>query len=321
MFKRVYSHCLDKTKNWYAYNKLLFGYQKNRGPEGCKTFQCFPTEVKRVKLAELRDDDGRQVSYRYFFAGSRKSIEYVFVISTLGIVVLSLRHETEGWLNTNLGRHMGRIINSVLLENISETHTDKAVQEAPEKNKSLLRAEGHISLLNEKIAEQESLIKCFQAHRENLDNASTRHVNITSMSPATPYNEISMSALLSMNEITPPEKKRHIKEKGRHFTIALQNIADEHREDVFQVLGNMAVHGDPVSSKVITGATDIIFSTLGAKKAFETVLSERSRFLLMESIRVPEWVYVLLNVRIRISDSSWRTLLNLTQLGRTGVSL
>ena len=124
-----------------------------------------------------------------------------------------------------------------------------------------------------------------------------------------------------MNEITPPEKKCRIQEKGRHFTIALQNIADEHREDVFQVLGNMAVHGDPVSSKVITGATDIIFSTLGAKKAFETVLSERSRFLLMESIRVPEWVYVLLKVRIRISDSSWQTLLNLTQLGHTGVSL
>ena len=122
MFKRVYSHCLDKTKNWYVYNKLLFGYQKNRGPEGCKTFKCFPTEVKRVKLAELRDDDGRQVLCWYFFTGSRKSIEYVFVISTLGIVVLSLRHETEGWFNTNLGRHMGRITNSVLLENISDRH-------------------------------------------------------------------------------------------------------------------------------------------------------------------------------------------------------
>ena len=81
------------------------------------------------------------------------------------------------------------------------------------------------------------------------------------MPPATPYNEIPTSALLSMNEITPPEKKRRIPEKGCHFTIALQNIADEHREDVFQVLGNMALYGDRVSSKVITGVTYYILDT------------------------------------------------------------
>ena len=83
----------------------------------------------------------------------------------------------------------------------------------------------------------------------------------------------------------------------------------------------MAIHGDLVCSQVITCATDVIFSALGASKAFETVLSDRSRLSLMESIRMPDWVYVLLKARIRISDSSWQTLLNFTQLGRTGVSL
>lgn len=76
----------------------------------------------------------------------------------------------------------------------------------------------------------------------------------------------------------------------------------------------MTVNGDVICSQIITGATDVVFSGLGAKRAFETVFSERSRSLLMESIRMPEWVYLLLKVRIRVSDSSWQTLLNFTQL-------
>ena len=37
-----------------------------------KTFKYFPSEIKRVKLEDLRDDEGRQVSHRRFFAGVTK---------------------------------------------------------------------------------------------------------------------------------------------------------------------------------------------------------------------------------------------------------
>ena len=99
MFKRVYAHNLNRNKNWYAYNKSFLGCQENRNPEASKIFKCFPTEVKRVKLDELRDDEGRQVSWRHFYAGRKMNIQDVFVISTLGIVVLSLRHHIDGWLD------------------------------------------------------------------------------------------------------------------------------------------------------------------------------------------------------------------------------
>ena len=102
MFKRAYGHNLDRDKNWYAYNKSLLSYQENRNPEASKTFKCFPTEVKRVKLEELQDDEGRQVSWWHFYAGRKMNIQDVFVISTLGIVVLFLRHHIDGWLNTEI---------------------------------------------------------------------------------------------------------------------------------------------------------------------------------------------------------------------------
>ena len=120
MFKRVFAHNLDHKKNWYAYNKSLLGYQNNRNPEGSKTFKCFPSEVKRVKLEDLRDDEGRQVSH-YRIAGVKSNVEDVFVISTLGIVVLSLRNNCEGWLQSSLGSYMGSYINSAVLDNLEKS--------------------------------------------------------------------------------------------------------------------------------------------------------------------------------------------------------
>ena len=102
MFNRVYGHNLDRNKNWYAYNESFLGYQENRKREASKTFKCFPTDrvlKGSIKLEELRDDEGRQVSWRHFHAGRKMNIQDVFVISTLGIVVLSLRHHIDGWLD------------------------------------------------------------------------------------------------------------------------------------------------------------------------------------------------------------------------------
>ena len=36
---------------------------------------------------------------------------------------------------------------------------------------------------------------------------------------------------------------------------------------------------------------------------------------------VPDWVLVYFKIKVRISDSTWQTVINFTKLGRTGVSL
>ncbi len=219
MFKRVYGHCLEENKNWYAYNASLSGYQRNRRPEASKTFQCFPSEVRRVNQQDLRDDNGRPVSYRYFFCGVKKNVKDVYVISTPGMVVLSLRHGVEGWLNTDMGRHIGGVINSVLLKNLTTGAKSKGC--SGEENETLARAEGHISLLNAKIAEQQVLIKKLEAHCEVVKSVSGRNSQLrqTTTSPCT--TELSTSALFSSNEITPPEMKRCIQAKRTSFHCCL----------------------------------------------------------------------------------------------------
>jgi hypothetical protein len=100
---------------------------------------------------------------------------------------------------------------------------------------------------------------------------------------------------------------------------SLNVVAYAYQENINEIIGNLASEGDRVYSDVVIGATDVIFSRLEAKAALDTTLSEQSQSILLKSIRMPDWTYLLLKVRTKISDSGWQTVLNLTQLGRTGV--
>lgn len=89
---------------------------------------------------------------------------------------------------------------------------------------------------------------------------------------------LSITDILESNEISPPEKKRRIKDKGEIIANSLKNVADAHRENILTVLGNVAsedVHSDVCD--IIVGATDVVFKRLGAKKAFDMVLSDESQ--------------------------------------------
>jgi hypothetical protein len=114
-----------------------------------------------------------------------------------------------------------------------------------------------------------------------------------------------------LKEISPQEKKHRIKTKGEQSHNV---VAYAYQENINKIIGNLASEGDRVYSDVVIGATDMIFSRLEAKAALDTTLSEQSQSILLKSIQMPDWTYLLLKVRTR-----WQTLLNLPQLGRTGV--
>lgn len=88
-------------------------------------------------------------------------------------------------------------------------------------------------MLTEKVNEQKKNINSLQVQLNTLDEARAKNIYILK----SPSSESSTSALYSSNEITPPEKKSRIEQKGRPFTTALQRIADEQRENIYEVLG------------------------------------------------------------------------------------
>ena len=85
----------------------------------------------------------------------------------------------------------------------------------------------------------------------------------------------------------------------------MKDIAHDFGEDVYSMLGNIASQ-DLTKSEVadmLVGATDVMFNQLGAKNAMGAVLSPECKSKLYASFRVPDLVYVLTKVRLRISDA------------------
>ena len=145
--------------------------------------------------------------------------------------------------------------------------------------------------------------------------------NVVPAQLKTPRSAESTNNIIESNHLSPPEKKRRLKDKGETITAALKDVALAHNEDLFNVLGNLASEDDKSeAADIISVTTKTVFLRLGARKAFDVIVPADCQDALVETIRLPDWRYLPLKLKIRISDQAWQMLLNLTQLGRSMVS-
>ena len=168
MYFRVYSHCLDYNKNWYAYNDLLFGYPKSgRKHEGSTTFRLFSSKVQKVNIADLKDRDGTQPSHTWFNGKVQKAKE-VYAITSFGIFLLALRQQqpSQEWMQSTAYQNIKNIVNTVCLEQLDDNVNDDGLDHARNVEPSPKRArmERQIRLLKEKNDEQETVILFVRAH-------------------------------------------------------------------------------------------------------------------------------------------------------------
>ena len=106
------------------------------------------------------------------------------------------------------------------------------------------------------------------------------------------------------------QERKRIKMKGEQFLKSLKVVADAHQENINEVIDK----GDLSYSDIVLhwGNGRHVFQTHGAKKALTLTLSEKSHAMLLEALCMPDWTYIVLKVRTKISDSAWHTLLLLT---------
>ena len=91
------------------------------------------------------------------------------------------------------------------------------------------------------------------------------------------------------------------------------------------MLGNRFIAGGDAEKEevrdIISQVVDMVMENKGAKKGFSELLSSETNNRIMKSMRVPDWVLLYFKLQTKLPDSAWQTLLNLTQLGKSGVSL
>ena len=102
MYYRVFPHCLDPDKIWYAYNYSLPGITASERHHKCPVYKWLSEEIKKVDIRDIRDKEGKPVSFRWFYAGVKKAVVEVYVVSPFAALVLALRLRTinDTWLQS-----------------------------------------------------------------------------------------------------------------------------------------------------------------------------------------------------------------------------
>ena len=123
---------------------------------------------------------------------------------------------------------------------------------------------------------------------------------------------------------SPKRKKQRLSKKSAGEILrTLEDACDKHKASVASVLGYLCSN-DP--AKQPSEARDIIseiVTTVTAKKGVKRGLEALVPDVLQEYLfqfRVPDWVLLYFKLEAKIPDEGWQTMINLTKLGRTGVS-
>ena len=110
-----------------------------------------------------------------------------------------------------------------------------------------------------------------------------------------------------------------LKKRARRVFEHVNDVCAENRESLASVLRNMCAFKDQQAQGIVMDVVDMVAEKRGVGDTFKELLSEETLDRYVDSRRVPDWVLVYFKLKARISDSTWQTAINFTNLGRTGV--
>ena len=159
-------------------------------------------------------------------------------------------------------------------------------------------------------------------------NLSSR--NVENAPPITPKQSgqngkqgvsLKIKDICQNSEIDTPEKELLIKKKrGQQLISPVNVLCEVKRESFSTLLSHLCAFGDNNATGLINDEIEYVVSRKGVKRAIQDLSGEETYARYIESLRVPDWVLLFLKTCGRISGHTWQTVINITQLGRTGVS-
>lgn len=185
--------------------------------------------------------------------------------------------------------------------------------------------EAELKTLHSRIIELESQInERNPAHSWKLDSLSLEST-ISSTSETSPSSSPASIEDTKNSPLGSTTKKRRIASQCREVMLSLNDASEKYRESICRVLGNTFLFGNDTEKEqvrdTISEVVDMVMDAKGSKRGLSELLSSSTYQRIIESMRVPDWALLYFKLQTRLPDSAWQTLLNLTQLGKSGVSL
>ena len=319
---RVEGPSLDPQKNWYVLTSVICGTR--RISDFAKSVgKIFPDDIKNAEARELLHARANSGSPAFLKNYSRFPSK-LYVASTFGLVVGLLRQKEisfDGVVRSRAFVSLARRINSVALDlepqegkdidsggNTFESKSAQLMAELAERNALIESLEIEIKTFQEKVSDLES-------DMEKLQSLSS--------SPE-PSSDESIEEIQSSPDNGSTTKKRKVLKKCREVMASLSDVSEKYKQSISCVLGNSFLFGDESEKgevrDTISEVVEMVMEAKGSKKGFSEILSSSTYDRIMKSMRVPDWVLLYFKLHSRLPDSAWQTLLNLSQLGKSGVS-
>lgn len=122
-------------------------------------------------------------------------------------------------------------------------------------------------------------------------------------------------------DLDTPEKTLMIEKRGKLVINDINEVCERHRESLATVLSYMCAFGDAEAKAVFNEVIEKVSTRRGVKRTVEDLVGEETFSKYVESLRVPDWILLYFKTKARMPGNTWQAVLNITKLGRTGVSL
>ena len=316
---RVTGKDLDPGKHWYVLTSSLCGVKPNKLAQN-EIFRRFPEEIRSVPPADLKP------AKRGFSFNMQPT--KLFVVSSFGLLSALLRQRDLGAVG-----FVGSPEFISVRDEINRIALDECDEPCNLGGKSVLSDGSHeFQKLQLKVAKLESEIKELEKKNECWNSFIPFSPPLATSSPSnSSSNEDSSSSSSVIEEtlkspsIGPTLKKRKVAQECRRVAVEVDGVLAKYHETLACVLGNSFLYGSDKEkgkiSETLSEIVHIVMDAKGSKKGLSELLLPETYQRLLESMRVPDWVLLYFKLQARLPDAGWQTLLNLTQLGRSGVSL
>ena len=289
----------DESKQWYVLDAKICGVKPNKFLSSSPLVRNFPGEFTTVQLSELTN--GGSFDRRHI-QDSKVAIATLF-----GVVSAIVRQKfKEGeaeqyqWLVDAINSlKIGKVeteTSDIRLESSASgadfrdqlkaaSDVASAIERENERLKAHLdRAQRQLESLSEDVKKLKQLIESGQRPETNKSEGDAKEEQIADQDVWTSISDVCDKFQIYLADVFVNEK---------------------HRPEVARVLSDIAEKLRSNSSSPL--------------QALETILGDSSvKFL--QSLRVPDWTLLYFKLQSRIPDQAWQMLLNISQLGRTGVS-
>ena len=314
---RVVGHTLDPAKHWYVLTKRLCGVRPKEFAAS-EIFRLYRDEIQSVAPKDLKPatrgcDFNRQPSHLY-------------VVSSFGLCAGLLRQRQfapDCFLRSEKFASVVDLLNGTDLN--SDSPSSFGGKSCPSDHGAK-----EMKMLNSRIAELQSKIM----ELENNNSHLTSFIPLATSSPSQSTSDSSSNSAGTScsfieetlnSSLGPINRKRAVANRCKEVTADLGGVCEKYHETLACVLGHSFIYGSQEEkekvSETLSEIVNLVLEAKGSKKGLTELLLPDAYQKILDGMRVPDWVLLYFKLKARPPDDAWQILLNLTQLGKSRVSL